>query len=945
MTMTPQQWSKVKAIVMEAMDVKPPDRAGYLARACEGDTKVLREVDSLLQADEGGTLPAPDAAGPGVAALPESDGSALVGRRVGRYRITRLIGMGGMGAVYEATRDDLARPVALKVMRAGLVSSAATARFQREANMLSRLDHPGIARIYDSGMHESELGPIPYFAMELIPNAIPLTEYAKERGLSLRERVAIFAGVCDAVHHGHQRGVIHRDLKPSNILKSRSMRVGHPDATSGERAPMTTPMEDGVAKVIDFGIARSTDADMTLASFESASNAMAGTLAYMSPEQCAFDPADLDTRSDVYGLGVVLYELLVGRLPYDVGDMPLPQAIRVIQEAPAARPSVIEPRLGSDLSVILLKCLAKERDQRYSSASELGADLRRWLADLPISARPASRMYAVRLFAKRNRPLVAASSVAAVAVLFGLIATSLGLHRAVVERDRARAAELVAREERSRAEGVASFLQGVLRSTSSPMIGSRFRDAEISPITMGNVAMAPHESAWSRAESVRDVVERARRSLRSGALQDPELASELRLLTLQLLITQTGTSEQNQEVARSGPGEVREAARVLGATNASVLATTIMLSSMMAGTEEAVSLVRDAYVAAKSELGVGDARTLEIGRQLVVLLSAERHAPERRALGEELVRSARAEHGEASRVTQACRIQVAGTWIGDGAVNNAARVGREVMAQLGSSMDETDDVMRAAMELSIADIPRVPAAVDNLSRMADVQERVLRAVRAQSQGDARSTFDKATALVGTLVQLGEFERAARVMREVADDSQQAFGATFHVTTKSQSRVARLLVWGRGDLDEALRWATLAARNSVAGSGAALGDYEVFDQATLLDVRRAKGEAAAALEGVDQLIRKYQAASGGHLSWFGSYVHGIAAQALEDLGRPDEARGRWELALREAEAQASPGSVLRVIAERDAAAYYAKHGPRDRAEELAARSSRAYVGKP
>jgi hypothetical protein len=759
-------------------------------------------------------------------------------------------------------------------------------------------------------MHESELGPIPYFAMELIADAMPLTEYARAQGLSIRERVEMFVGVCDAVHHGHQRGVIHRDLKPSNILVS--------NVSGGVRS------SEAVAKVIDFGIARSTDADMTRASFESSPNAMAGTLAYMSPEQCAFDPTDVDTRSDVYGLGVVLYELLVGRLPYEVGGLALPRAIEVIQQTAATRPSQIEPRVGGDLSVIVLKCLAKEREQRYSSALEVGADLRRWLANEPISARAASRMYAVRLFARRNRRVVVASVVGAGAVVMGLLGTSVALYRAVRERDRA--------------QGVANYVQDVLRSTSAPMVGSRYWDAEISPITMGTWPVK-----WSRVERVRDVVERARSRLRDGALGDAKLEAELRMLTLQLLMTQLGTSEENQALMEKGPGEVREAARVIGSTHSSVLASVLMLSSMMAGTEEASSLVREAYVSAKRELGTGDARTLEVGRQLIGLLRRDEDMEERRMLAEELVRHARETHGERSRVTQACRLQAAGATIVEGSEGTAAEVGRAVIRELGARVDETDDLLRAALELSLVDVARVPAMRENLSHIAEVQEKILRGVRVRSGGDARATFDAATALVGTLVQLGEFDRAAGVMREVAEESRHGFGATFHVTTKSESRVARLLVWGRGDLDEALRWAETAARNCVAGSGSPTGDYEVFDRATVYDVRRARGEAAASLEGIDRLIREYQAASGGHLSWFGGYLHGVAAESLEALGRTDAARERWATAVREAEKELPAGAVLRIVVERGAAAFYEKHGPEERAREVSASLSRQYLG--
>lgn len=943
MTMTPQQWRKVKSIVMEALDLTPPERSGYVARACDDDTKIRREVDSLLRADVEGRLPPPADQAHGSAALPEAGGSMLVGRRVGRYRIIRLIGMGGMGAVYEARRDDLVRPVALKVMRAGLISAAATARFQREASTLSRLDHPGVAQIYDSGMHESELGPIPYFAMELIPDALAITEYARDQHLSIRDRIAVFATVCDAVHHGHQRGVIHRDLKPSNILVPRSVRLASIESARAASPSTTTFLNAAIAKVIDFGIARSTDADMTRASFESCPNAMAGTLAYMSPEQCAFDPTDIDTRSDVYALGVVLYELLTGRLPYDVAEKSLPEAVRMIQDMPATRPNAIEPRLGSDLSVILLKCLAKERAQRYTSASELGSDLRRWLANLPIAARPASRMYAVRLFARRNRSLVLAAGIAVGAVVVGLAATSVALRRAVVERDRARQAEMLAQEEQHRAKRVADFLQGVLRSTAAPMLASTIRDAEISPIAAGQAAATSEWVGEPKAETVRDVVERARGRLRAGELSDRKLAAELRLLTLQLLITQLGTSEQNNELMHSGPSELREAAKELGWTHASVLSATLMLTNMTEGSVEAKQLLREAYLAAKLELGRGDARTLELGRQLVVFLRNDDEIAERHAVVTALVADAVEAHGSESRVALACRLRAASVAANEGRLEEAARVGRAVFERLGTNSDVTDDLARAALELSIADLPRTPASKETLERIAEVQERVLMGLRARFAGDARVTFDAATALTSTLVQLGEFERAASIMRMVASESMTTFGPTFHTTTKSQSRVARLLVWAGGDLGEASRLAEAAARNSVAGSGSPLGDYEVFDQATVLDVRRAEGEFDAALQGVDRLIDQYQSTSNGHLSWFGTYLHSIAARSLAAMGRVDDARERWMLAEMEADAQDAPTSALTIMTRLGASEFYAAHGPKTLAERSRDRLRECYVG--
>lgn len=938
MTMTPQQWQRVKSIVMEAFELEPIAREEFIARACD-DTRTRREIHALLDADAHGQLAPPEAPFL-IPALPDSNASMLVGRRVGRYRVTRLIGMGGMGAVYEATRDDLVRPVALKVMRAGLISSAACARFQREANLLSRLDHPGIARIYDSGMHESELGPIPYFAMEFVPHSAPITEFARASNLTIRERVVVFADVCNAVHHGHQRGIIHRDLKPSNILVAASSGPSH----GVRHLDSSDSLSDSpTVKVIDFGIARSTDADLTLASFESAPHALAGTLMYMSPEQCAFDPADIDIRSDVYSLGVVLHELLVGRPPYVVSEKALPEAIRIIQETRVTSPSSVEPKLGNDLSIIIQKCLAKEREQRYASASELGDDLRRWLGNLPITARPASRVYAMRLFARRNRSLFLSACVISATVLIALFLTVFAWRRAIAERDRARHAETVAVEQEMRAMAVSDFLQGVLRSTSAPVLLSRFKDADISPIAASGNSMIPSLVSASRAESVRDVVERARQSLRVGTALDPFLAAELRLLTLQLLITQTGTSAQNAELARTGPEEIRQAAGVLGPTHPTVLSAALTLSAAMAGTDEAAQIVEEAYLAAKNTLGTSDPRTLELGRQWVSLLIRPELRERRREIARELTRDAIISHGENSRIALACILQEASVAAQDNKAAKAAEAARAVLSRFPHPVDPSEDLVRSALELSTADIPRIPASRDDLTRIAVVQEQVLRGVQSRFQDDARASFDSASALTGTLVQLGEFTRAADLTRQIAEKSAASFGPTFHVTTKCQSRVARLLVWGGGSLDEALQLAQAAVTNSVAGSGSPLGDYEVFDQATLLDVRRARGDPAAALQGIETLLEGYRHASGGHLSWFGTYLHSIAARSLDTLQRTDEARQHWIAALDEAVANNAPTNTLYILTMRGAASFFQRHGPVPLAEKATRLLSECYVG--
>jgi tRNA A-37 threonylcarbamoyl transferase component Bud32 len=287
----------------------------------------------------------------------------LLGMDLGGVKIVRLLGEGGMGRVYEAQQENPSRTVAVKVIRAGITSEKTMRRFEREAQFLGKLQHPGIAQIFVVGSYSSDIGDVPFFVMEFIANAKPVTNYVGEEGLTLRDTLRLFKQVCEAVSHGHDRGIVHRDLKPGNILI---------DA-------------EGQPKVIDFGVARSTDSDLTLTAMRTDTGALVGTVQYMSPEQFGDSSAEgLDGRADVYSLGVVLYELLAGELPYQVRRKKMHEAARLVCEYIPPTLRTRDRSIPRGVSLIAERCLQKDRRGRYQSAGELAGDIQRVLDGKPV---------------------------------------------------------------------------------------------------------------------------------------------------------------------------------------------------------------------------------------------------------------------------------------------------------------------------------------------------------------------------------------------------------------------------------------------------------------------------------------------------------------------------------------------------------------------------------
>ena len=447
----PADPARVRSLFLQAADLPRGERPAFIAAV--PDAAERAELARLLNAHA-----APDARLDATAAAPDpgatypapSDDTAAhssgdVGTTVaGRYRLVERIGEGGMGTVWTAQQTDpVKRTVAVKLVKAGMDSKAVLARFDAERQALALMDHPNIATVLDGGLHAGR----PYFVMELVKGT-PITDFCDARRLTPRQRLELFVPVCQAIQHAHQKGVIHRDIKPSNVLV----------ALYDDRP---------VPKVIDFGVAKATGAALTDQSLVTGFGAVLGTPEYMSPEQASFNNLDVDTRSDVYSLGVLLYELLTGTTPVDrksLGQAALLEMLRIVREVEAPRPSAklstsqalpsiaasrgTEPAklsklMRGELDWLVLKALEKDRTRRYDTANGLARDIQRYLADEVVEARPPTAGYRLRKFVRRHKGQVLAAGLVLAALLAGFAGTVAGL----VEARRQEGAAVAARED------------------------------------------------------------------------------------------------------------------------------------------------------------------------------------------------------------------------------------------------------------------------------------------------------------------------------------------------------------------------------------------------------------------------------------------------------------------------------------------------------------------
>jgi serine/threonine protein kinase/tetratricopeptide (TPR) repeat protein len=518
-------FKQVREIFLAAVErADPKERESYLRQACGDDAPLRHRVEALLrrhdQADNFLEQPALDPAALLSATPPHEQDTGLrqdtAGTRLGPYQLLQKIGEGGMGAVWIAEQQEpVRREVAVKVIRAGLDSAPVVARFEAERQALALMDHPHIAKVHDGG---STADGRPFLVMELV-KGVPITRYCDEQRLTPRQRLELFVPVCEAIQHAHQKGVIHRDVKPSNVL--------------------VVPYDGRpVVKVIDFGIAKAVGPRLTEKSLHTEFGTLVGTLEYMSPEQAELNNQDIDTRSDVYSLGVLLYELLTGTTPLTAERLarsPLLEVLRVIREEEPPRPSTrlsdskealpsisaqrqTEPAklcklLRGELDWLVLKALEKDRNRRYDTANAFARDVAHFLNDEPVEACPPSAAYRLKKFIGRNKGKVIAASVVLCSLLAGMIGTTMGLVWAVRERDA---------KEDARKDAVASEAEAQKRlaqiEKGNEILTSIFTDLDIRQVREGT---EPIEAVLARR------LVKAAGQLEAQAVGEPLMVADL----------------------------------------------------------------------------------------------------------------------------------------------------------------------------------------------------------------------------------------------------------------------------------------------------------------------------------------------------------------------------------------------------------------------------------
>ena len=827
--MSDEHWERVKDLLHQAMQLTPEQRARFLDEACPGDCRP--EIESLLAADvqaRSSFLRSPSTVGPAGEGDPVFPGMLAPGDLFeARFQLVEILGEGGMGQVWLAKQiAPVRRQVALKLIKAGMYDQSVVQRFRSERQSLAIMDHPAIAKVFEAGATSQGQ---PYFVMEYVPG-LPITKYCDQERLTIAKRLELFVQVCDGIQHAHQKAIVHRDLKPANILVA---------DVDGKPVP----------RIIDFGIAKAAEPRLAGEGELTLLGQFVGTPGYMSPEQVDPDVRDVDTRTDVYSLGVVLYVLLTGYQPFDVKmgtRLPLDVLLRKLREEEPPPPSTkigmdrptsitvasargADPRhlvrqLRGDLDWITMKALERDRARRYGTPSELAADLRRYLNDEPVVARPASAAYRLRKYAWRHRVAVGVATGLVVLLTTFSVVQGLELRRITQERDRAN-------RERDHASRITDFMTGMFKvADPSEARGNSITAREILDKASNDIGIGLARDAEAQSQMLHVMAstylnlglyarahDLSKRALDARSrLHGPEAPDTLESMTqLGWILDREGHDSDAEKLERQALADER---RTLGPEAPLTLETLDHLAVI----EEDEGQYRDAESVARQ---VMESATRTLGPEHSQTLLATNHFA--RALGYQ-ARYAEAEQqyrkllGVDRRVlgadhpqTLAAMTSLAWVIAAQRRVAEAEGLYREVLAA-------QQRVLGAEHQYTVLTMANLAALLTDAGRLPDAEklQRQVLAIRLRTLGPEHpETLSSKLNLADVLLKEGRIEESDALQRETLAVQQRVLGPQDPTTLISQSNLAAILIREhRYDEAEKVAAETLGVQQRILGQG-------------------------------------------------------------------------------------------------------------------------------